>query len=385
VTDLSIVYAHDSVPYSVSSYFREKNAEELSGKNNGIVNLDSFIVFQKVTLTVGMFLACLYFVLAVLSWLRRYKNWCAKHASVLSHVFASSNERGESRLKLAAARKLKMSIANALVLQQNDVVAAAPTTTRKSSASFVIGDDLTMRNFVLRGERYEMAGGFFWTWRRLLNGDLFQTEGIWLNTRLLVLQLAQVLVAAVYSFILLRSVVLIADRAEKTRAELNPGLPQFVYDLVPTRRMVYIALYPASITAICVMTLLILIYIPRYFDHLQCPSPYVLVNADLTYCLSAVSTVLKYRCHFLPSLGSPYFNKYRVAVDCVSLLIYAFQRIIRSSLTRGNIFLRQAYMNTANAIYVRILFYMLGLGLNHPSLFPIGSDRVCLVQPRFFI
>ena len=79
--------------------------------------------------------------------------------------------------------------------------------------------------------------------------------------------------------------------------------------------MVNRALYPASLTAIAVMVLLFLIYIP-----------------------SAVSTVLKFRSQVIPSLRSDHFDVYTKAVD-------------------------SAYMNTANAIYGLLgsagLFYLL--------------------------
>lgn len=58
-----------------------------------------------------------------------------------------------------------------------------------------------------------------------------------------------------------------------------------------------VAFYPAASIATIVMILLTCLYIP-----------------------SATSTILKYRCGVLPSLGSPYFIKYRMAVDTVSLL-----------------------------------------------------------------
>jgi hypothetical protein len=66
------------------------------------------------------------------------------------------------------------------------------------------------------------------------------------------------------SLILLVSVERIATESEEARMELDPDLPQWVFDLVPTRQMVYWALYPATFVAILDMVLLFLLYIPRY-------------------------------------------------------------------------------------------------------------------------
>jgi len=105
-------------------------------------------------------------------------------------------------------------------------------------------------------------------------------------------QVAQIVVTVIVAYLAFASIPSIAARAEDQRASLRPGYPQWVYTLVPTAQDVRIALYPAASVATVVMLLLILVYIP-----------------------SATATILKYRCGVLPSLGSPFFVRYRMAVD----------------------------------------------------------------------
>ena len=135
---------------------------------------------------------------------------------------------------------------------------------RRASRSFEPTRDSTMRNFVLRGERFEQCGGFLWTWTRILDGSLFSTEGVWINTRLIIMQVAQILVAIVLSALFFTSVEDIATKAEEERNQLDPYTPQWIVDFIPTRQMIYRSLYPASIVATGVMVLLIGVYIPRY-------------------------------------------------------------------------------------------------------------------------
>ena len=58
-----------------------------------------------------------------------------------------------------------------------------------------------MLNFVLRGERREdYCGGLVWTWRRLLSGALFDEEGIWIASRLIIIQGVQLILLAFYTY-----------------------------------------------------------------------------------------------------------------------------------------------------------------------------------------
>jgi len=90
--------------------------------------------------------------------------------------------------------------------------------------------DPTMLNYVLSGEQIEDAGGIVWTWKRILTGKLFDTEGIWLPMRLLVIQGAQLATGVVLIFIAFTLVVYIANKAEGFRASLPPNLPDWAIE-----------------------------------------------------------------------------------------------------------------------------------------------------------
>ena len=85
-----------------------------------------------------------------------------------------------------------------------------------------------MLNYILRGEQFEDAGGIFWTWKRILSGQLFDTEGIWLPTRLIVFQGVQFVVSVVMIFIFFTVTKWAADEAEEAQANLDPDLPDWV-------------------------------------------------------------------------------------------------------------------------------------------------------------
>jgi len=99
-----------------------------------------------------------------------------------------------------------------------------------------LSKDLTMRNYVRDADRTEKVGGFFWTWWRLLNGSLYDSEGIWISTRIIIIQVGQVAVLVTGSILMLYSVEYYGEQADAARKGLNPGDPQWAYDFVPTKR-----------------------------------------------------------------------------------------------------------------------------------------------------
>jgi hypothetical protein len=254
------------VPYTVIEYYvRQVNEDEASMDSNSgrklktteeIVQEDFYYFFQVSTLAVGLSLAFL-FCLKIIT--RQLSRISGKAYGVLALFLSSSNVRGELRLKMAAVRKVNAMLRNARELHQLNHADAFILESDEHGAA-----DQAIRKFVLNGERSELSCSVFWTWRRLFNGSLFHTEGVWINTRLVTIQVAQLLIGTVFSIVMIVSVERIADEAEAGRAALTPDLPQWVQDIVPTRQMVYRALYPATFTAILVMVILFLLYIPRY-------------------------------------------------------------------------------------------------------------------------
>jgi hypothetical protein len=259
-----------SVPFVVVNKYRDELADRGSPSESNSVEArvvnEYFQKSQKLVFIVGVVLAILYAIPIFFSFLRHFAGRATNPVVVLQHLMATSCTRAETRLKWAATRKLNRVLTNAHSLHKRGRSPLLPQGRRSTSPqrnAVESESDQTIRNYVLRGEREEFAGGIFWTWRRIIDGSLFDTEGIWLNTRLLVFQAAQVIIGAVVAFVLISSVNHIADQAAEAIDKLDPDLPDWVQELVPTPQMVYIALYPASIVATIVMVLLIVLYIPR--------------------------------------------------------------------------------------------------------------------------
>lgn len=199
--------------------------------------------------TIVAILVLIQFLLALVG-LRRIRA-----STLLSALFVSSHTKGTARTKRAATRKLNTLLENARNLMPN-------ITSEMISGSAI--KDEAMANYLLRGERYEPeCGGMFWTWKRVLSGALFDEEGVWICSRLVTIQTAQLFL---FAFVTYSGFLLVGEasiRAEKARAELEPGYPQWVFDFVPTSQQVRIALYPALAVAMLVMLVIFLIYIPR--------------------------------------------------------------------------------------------------------------------------
>lgn len=102
----------------------------------------------------------------------------------------TSNTTAEGRLKKAATRKLNRALLDAQDLHLADLSQGDSTNAESSGHSI----DRAMLNYVLKGKKHSEAGGFFWTWKLLLSGELFDTEGVWFPSRFIVFQCAQVLV-----------------------------------------------------------------------------------------------------------------------------------------------------------------------------------------------
>jgi hypothetical protein len=221
-----------------------------------IVEGDAFAAGQAITLAICAILVAMYVSNLLLSWIRSIVS--VKFRAV-RYFLSTSNVRGELCLKYAASRKMNKMIENARLLhrrhQRNSKVADEG---RKSSQRDAF------RSFLGQIERYESCGGFFWTWKRVFNGDLLSTEGVWINTRLIIMQVAQVVVGVFFAVAALLFVITVADEAEEARASLPADTPNWVVDLFPTGAMIKRSFYPSAVLAMVAELFLILIYIPRY-------------------------------------------------------------------------------------------------------------------------
>jgi hypothetical protein len=195
----------------------------------------------------------------------------------------------------------------------------------------------TMLNFILHNSDTENCGGFLWTWKRIWNGELFADEGVWIQSRLYVIQAAQLVIALIMGFFFFIIIPLVANLAEESREDLKdfPNLPAWVLNIVPTRQQVYGAFYPASIIALLVAISILKVYIP-----------------------STVTTILRLRSGALPSLHDPLFFKYRKSPETV-------------------------YVNVGNAIYAMlgagVLFFLIVAGFIFLIIWPFTRGLVKLI------
>jgi hypothetical protein len=87
--------------------------------------------------------------------------------------------------------------------------------------------------YILRGKTVDDSGGIFWSWRQFVTGRLFDTEGIWLPSRLMVIQGVLLGLSIVLGLILLRATKYAADEAEKKFQETrDQDLPDWVMKYV---------------------------------------------------------------------------------------------------------------------------------------------------------
>jgi hypothetical protein len=214
--------------------------------------------FKYLTVGVGFVLALIFaWRLLVMT----LSNWCKVSRGRFASLAISSNLRGEYRLKLAASRKINTMMVNAHSLHQADTV---PDNSVKGSIGDSTLADRAMMNYVLRGQREEKTGGIVWTFRQVYTGRLFDTEGVWLPTRLIVFQGAQVILALFLGFAFIGITIISANAADDAQGTLDDyDMPQWAIDIVPTRQDVQVALYTSSVVAILTMFNIILIYIPR--------------------------------------------------------------------------------------------------------------------------
>lgn len=118
---------------------------------------------------------------------------------------------------------------NAHSLHDLEEVTAEPATKSSMRASSTkTKADPTMLNYVLHGQATVDAGTIFWTWRRLLTRELFDTEGIWIPTRLVTMQ------GTLFCFFIVLSLILsvitnwLSDQAAEAQETINPDLPDWV-------------------------------------------------------------------------------------------------------------------------------------------------------------
>jgi hypothetical protein len=224
----------------------------------------AFKLGRFVALVSGLLLPVLFLFHTISLSFQNTKYFSYEAMGLVRWILSPSNTRAEMRLKWAATSKVNTMLVNASRLHfLRDAATEVLPLDHLAELTAYHSTDRATENFLLCGEHLEVAGGFFWTWKRIVNGSLFDEEGIWLNSRLIVLQACQIVFGTVVSILLFQLVDVAAQRAQASRDALEPGLPQWYYDMFPNAQMVKWALYPAWATATAVIFLLICVYVPR--------------------------------------------------------------------------------------------------------------------------
>jgi len=188
-------------------------------------------------------------------------------ARVMQSLFTPSDVRAEMNVKRAAQHKVDLMLQNACVLHSKNQ-----------------NNEGTMRNFLIRGESRAHCGGFAWTWRGLWDHSLFSEEGVWIQSRLIVGQVAQVIVAIMFGLLLFFVTTCTARATEKARQDIiNDPFSTVSKDwalwLLPQSEMILISSYVGLGISLCTSVVLILLYLP-----------------------STVGTILKLRTGVIPTL-----------------------------------------------------------------------------------
>ena len=234
VDDASNLILFSRSPFLIVGYVREEWEEDPRGneQTEKILESDAYQYIQYILLGVGVLLAALFILQIIFFAVRWTFARCLKQVEILKEFISTSSARGDARLKRAATRKVNNLLMNADRLHQpNEILSGLSP----SDSTMIVSSDQTMRNYVLDEDRTEKVGGLIWTWWRILDGRLFDTEGIWINTRLIIIQASQLVLLVSVTLLMFLSIPAIAKRAEDARDDLGSA-PQWVYDLVPTER-----------------------------------------------------------------------------------------------------------------------------------------------------
>lgn len=211
-----IAATYTYLPYIIVLDYRN-DSEPPYNDPEKVVNDDRYDNTQVITFAVGNALLLLYMIQFVLS--LKSSRSLQQRSVATKKFFASSNVRGGFRIKKAATRKLNAMLSNAHSLHPE-----GRATRSKSVLSSLRGSsssDQTMLNYVLNGERQEDCGGLVWTWKKIFTTELFDTEGVWINSRIWVFQTAQFILGLSVSGTAFYLTEYIADLADDATQELE--------------------------------------------------------------------------------------------------------------------------------------------------------------------
>lgn len=280
VTLLRVTYP--SVPFGVTLYLKESEDVEVNPPVESLLSSKDYFALVVFVTMLGCGLALNYFAHFVLA-LGNQCNMIEKYdyKGILGMFNTTSHVVGAARAKRAATRKVNVMLTNARKMHGKALAKSAVPgcdeedhargSKRSSSAKSLrkAQSDAVFQNFMLRGEEMVDAGSLIWSWRKILSGELYEEEGIWLPSRLIIFQVAQVAIGLFFTYVVFQVVRIAADAADAATAEIEriklkeDYLLPWVIELVPTGEEVRWALEPAGVVAVLVCVVLILVYIPR--------------------------------------------------------------------------------------------------------------------------
>ena len=151
---------------------------------------------QNIISWVHFIFGCIIIFQNVLSLIHSY----VSNEMVMKNVFVSkilkgTERRMETEVKQAATFKVNSMIKNAynLHMPKNKNLHRTLEAIRGSSRRVEESTHIrALLNFTKEQEERELTGGFLWSWKNFLNGDLLDREGIWIHTRIIASNFAQV-------------------------------------------------------------------------------------------------------------------------------------------------------------------------------------------------
>ena len=241
------------IPYAAVEAYKKRVDEPYADQTEKTVTEPKYAGAEWVTRVIGCIVAGLIVVQFLLSIVGNRRIRQDKFR--VSKLFLTSASYGTGRMKRAATRKI-----NRLLQNANDMKPKSLSNDRKKDLDV---SEEVMINYVIRGESFEDCGGIYWTWKQLITGELFEEEGVWLMSRLLIIQTIQALFIGFKIYALTLFIEHAIGLCEEWQANLQPDLPQWVYDFVPTPTQARLALWPAFSVAVLIMLTIFFIYLPR--------------------------------------------------------------------------------------------------------------------------
>lgn len=224
-----------SIPFGFVAYFQEQSKKE----GEEWINDPLFKAVVYVDVLLGCSVAFVYFLFLFQSIAKEFRS---------EHLWVTSDERGSTRLKHAATRKINVIMKNARRMheaiieisserEEEENRAAQDNVTEEDALFENLRDsqsDPSFQNFLLHGEDRVTCGNIFWTWKRIISGEMFDHDGIWFPARLWIFQFGQIVIAVIVIFALIQFMDAAKKAADEAQDGLGEGLPDWVYQIVPT-------------------------------------------------------------------------------------------------------------------------------------------------------